>query len=302
MYDGILNVYKEKGYTSFDVCAKLRGILGQKKIGHTGTLDPEAEGVLIVCAGKATKLVDMLTDHEKVYRATILLGTVTDTQDMTGSIVGKYDTSGLTEDRVISAILSFIGTYDQIPPMYSAVHSGGKRLYELAREGIEVERKPREVTIDDIGIESVDLPEAVFTVKCSKGTYIRTLCSDIGKKLGVGGCMKDLVRLRVGEFSINDSLTLKELEELKDAGRLPEAIIPAEEIFKDLRSIRAADKTEDNLVRNGNPLRPDQKNGLKEGEMFRVYDLEGDFIGIYEYNKEKRMICPRTILFGGTTI
>ncbi len=302
MYDGIINVYKEKGYTSFDVCAKLRGILGQKKVGHTGTLDPEAEGVLVVCAGKATRLAGLLTDHDKEYRATLLLGTATDTQDSTGNILEVNDISGLTPEQVSSAVLSFKGTYDQIPPMYSAVHAGGKRLYELARAGTEVERNPRSVTIEEIAIESVDLPEVVLRVRCSKGTYIRTLCSDIGDKLGVGGCMKDLMRLRAGEFSVNDSITLAGLQELKDSGRLAEAVIPIEEIFKDLGEIRAEDATEDRLMRNGNPLRVRDGDRIKAGEMVRAFGLDGDFIGFYEYREEKGMICPKIILFGGTTV
>ena len=189
MVHGILNVYKEKGYTSHDVVAKLRGIIGQKKIGHTGTLDPDAEGVLPVCLGKATRLCDLLTEKEKTYEAVLLLGRTTDTQDTTGETLAVSDTEHLTEEEVRRAVLSFQGTYPQVPPMYSALKVNGKKLYELAREGKTVERKPRMVTIYGIEILSADLPRVRMEVKCSKGTYIRTLCQDIGESLGCGGCI-----------------------------------------------------------------------------------------------------------------
>ncbi len=193
MYNGILNVYKEKGYTSHDVVALLRGILKQKKIGHTGTLDPLAEGVLPVCLGTGTKLCDMLTDREKEYEAILLLGISTDTQDITGTVLQKKEVN-LPEKAVEQAVFSFLGEYNQIPPMYSAIKVEGKKLYELAREGKEIERKARKVGIFSIQILSMDLPKVHIRVSCSKGTYIRTLCHDIGKVLGVGGCMEALVR------------------------------------------------------------------------------------------------------------
>ncbi len=187
MIHGVLNVYKGKGYTSHDVVAKLRGITGQKKIGHTGTLDPDATGVLPVCLGKATKLCDMLTDKDKTYEAVLLLGVSTDTQDAGGEVLGTSDTAGLGEKEVREAIQSFVGGYDQVPPMYSALKVGGKRLYELAREGKVVERKARPVDIYQIRVLKMDLPRVWMEVSCSKGTYIRTLCHDIGEKLGWGG-------------------------------------------------------------------------------------------------------------------
>lgn len=298
MYDGIINVYKEKGYTSFDVVAKMRGILGQKKVGHTGTLDPEAEGVLPVCAGKGTKLCDMLTDHDKTYRATLLLGTDTDTQDTTGAVLAKKSTEGLSEEAVREAILSFIGNYDQIPPMYSALKVNGRKLCDLAREGIVVERKARPVTIYDIRIEEICLPEVVMTVSCSKGTYIRTLCHDIGEKLSVGGCMKTLLRTKVDRFLIEDSLTLAELQKRKEEGRLSEAVLPIETVFASYGEIRAAEEGLDKLVRNGNPFRYTEKEDVADKAAFRVYGREGQFIGVYEYSEEKRMFYPRKIFLG----
>ena len=211
MIHGIINVYKEKGFTSHDVVAKLRGIVGQKKIGHTGTLDPDATGVLPVCLGKATKLCDLLTDKDKTYEAVMLLGMTTDTQDVTGRILEERSTETLTADKVREVIRSFIGDYDQIPPMYSALKVNGKKLYELAREGKVVERKARPVKILDIRIIEMDLPRVRMEVSCSKGTYIRTLCHDIGEQLGCGGCMESLIRTRVSVFQIKDAKTLEEI-------------------------------------------------------------------------------------------
>lgn len=191
--NGILNVYKEPGFTSHDVVAKLRGICKQKKIGHTGTLDPEASGVLPVCLGNATKLCDLLTDKDKEYRAVLLLGVETDTQDTTGQILAEKEVNADEED-VRSAILSFVGPYDQIPPMYSALKVNGQKLCDLARKGQVVERKSRRITIHSIEIEDISLPRVTMRVACSRGTYIRTLCHDIGQKLGCGGAMERLER------------------------------------------------------------------------------------------------------------
>ena len=298
MYDGIINVYKEKGFTSFDVVAKMRGILGQRKVGHTGTLDPDAEGVLPVCAGKGTRLCDMLTDHDKTYRATMLLGVVTDTQDTTGKILAEEATDHLTEEQVREAILSFVGDYDQIPPMYSALKVDGKKLYELAREGKVIERKARPVTIHEIVIESMNLPEVVMTVSCSKGTYIRTLCNDIGEKLGVGGCMKELLRTKVGRFLLEDTLRLSDLQKLKEEGRLDEAVFPVESVFAEYREIRASEEVLDKLVRNGNPFRYKECDAVADKEAFRVYGMDGQFIGVYEYSEEKHMYYPKKVFLG----
>ena len=252
MYDGIINVYKEKGFTSHDVVAKMRGILGQRKIGHTGTLDPAAEGVLPVCAGKGTKLCDMLTDHDKTYRAVLLLGTETDTEDTTGTVLETKETSGLTEKEGQDAVLSFIGDYAQIPPMYSALKVDGKKLYELAREGKNVERKARPVKIFDIKIEKMELPEVTMTVSCSKGTYIRTLCHDSGEALGCAGCMEQLTRTRAAGFRIEDSLKLDEIEALAGEGRIAERIVPVEAALSDYPALASRPEA-DGLVHNGNP-------------------------------------------------
>ena len=211
MKSGIINVYKEKGFTSFDVVAKLRGILKTKKIGHTGTLDPDAEGVLPVCIGRATKVCDILTDKDKVYEAVMLLGVETDTQDTSGEILKELPVT-VSEECVKEATRSFVGDYAQVPPMYSALKVNGKKLYELAREGKTVERKARNVQIFSIEILEMNLPRVRMSVHCSKGTYIRTLCHDIGQKLGCGGCMEKLLRTKVGVFELQDTLKLAEID------------------------------------------------------------------------------------------
>ena len=256
MKNGVLNVYKEAGFTSHDVVAKLRGICGQKKIGHTGTLDPDAVGVLPVCLGNATKLCDLLAGETKEYEAVRLLGRTTDTQDLTGTVLEERPVTA-DEKEAREAVLSFLGEYDQIPPMYSALKVNGKKLYELARAGKEVERRPRRVRIDSLEILKTELPEITFRVECSKGTYIRTLCDDIGRKLGCGGTMKSLKRTRVGRFEIALARTLKELGALAGEGRLEEALIPVEELFAGCPRLMVKPEWE-RLVRNGNELFPEQ--------------------------------------------
>jgi len=289
MIHGVINIHKEKGYTSHDVVAKLRGIVGQKKIGHTGTLDPDATGVLPVCLGKATKLCDMLTDKNKTYETVMLLGIETDTQDISGNVLCENSTDKLDEEGVKKAILSFIGDYMQVPPMYSALKVNGKKLYELAREGVEVERKARPVTILEIQIKEINLPRVRMEVSCSKGTYIRTLCHDIGEKLGCGACMEELIRTRVSRFKLEDSLTLSQVQELKEAGDLDKILVPIDEMFSDYEAITLKEEYM-SFVYNGNTFMPKhvkQYIELVDGKMVRVYDDKGNFIAIYKFIKEK---------------
>ena len=289
MIHGIINVYKEKGFTSHDVVAKLRGIVGQKKIGHTGTLDPDATGVRPVCLGKATKLCDLLTDKNKTYEAVLLLGKTTDTQDITGEVLEEKSTEALTEEKVREAIEGFIGDYEQIPPMYSALKVNGKKLYELAREGKVIERKARPVKILDIQILEIDLPKVRMEVSCSKGTYIRTLCHDIGEKLGCGGCMESLIRTRVSTFRIEDAKTLDEIETLKQEGKLAELLVPIDAMFPFYPKITVKDDWKA-FAKNGNPL--DLKMlkeacGQDEETQVRLYDESGKFIAIYQWKEKK---------------
>lgn len=290
MINGIINVYKEKGYTSHDVVAKLRGILKQKKIGHTGTLDPDAEGVLPVCLGKGTRLCSMLTDKRKTYEAVLHLGITTDTQDKSGRVLKEKPVS-CTEEEVRSCIECFLGEQMQVPPMYSALKVQGKKLYELAREGIEIERKPRPVTFYDIQILEMSLPYVTFSVTCSKGTYIRTLCHDIGEKLGCGGCMEKLLRTQVDRFNLSDSLKLSEIEALAKEGRILEHIITVEEMFSHL-PVYETEPGLDKLLENGNPV-PDRKQ--QRVQRVRMYTSTHVFVGIYAYQGEKRQYKPERI-------
>lgn len=290
MWNGILNIYKENGYTSHDVVAKLRGIVKQKKIGHTGTLDPDAEGVLPVCLGKATKLCDMLTDRSKTYETVLLLGKTTDTQDISGTIIEEKETGYLTEERVRSCIEGYIGDYEQLPPMYSAVKINGKKLYELARQGIEVERKKRAVTIHHIYIQEISLPRVRMQVHCSKGTYIRTLCHDIGESLGCGGCMESLLRTQSGCFHLQDSLKLEEIAEVYAKSSFAKVLLPVDSVFEELKEVCICREYEA-LAHNGNAFSVkciQKKIHYQQDEQVRVYDMDQRFIGIFRYNAGKR--------------
>lgn len=295
MLNGIINVYKEQGFTSHDVVAKLRGILRQKKIGHTGTLDPNAVGVLPVCLGRGTKLCDMLTATKKQYETTFLLGKETDTEDIWGVETAVFPVPE-SEDAVKEAVFSFIGEYDQIPPMYSAKKVQGRKLYELAREGKVIERKPQKVRIYEISDLKINLPEVSMTVTCSKGTYIRSLCRDIGRKLQSGACMTKLTRTRSSGFRIEASHTLEEIEKAAKEDRVSEYIIPVEKVFSSLQK-GTVRKNCNKLLYNGNPLKLSCfcKTGLDTGRMLRVYDEEGHFIGVYRWKKQ--MFFPDKIFY-----
>ena len=302
MINGVINIYKIKGFTSHDVVAKLRGIMKQKKIGHTGTLDPDATGVLPVCLGSATKLCDMLTDKEKEYVAKVRLGVITDTQDMTGAVLCQKEVD-VDENQVTEALQTFVGTYEQVPPMYSALKVNGKKLYELARAGKEVERKARPVTIHYIEVMDMQLPELTIRVGCSKGTYIRTLCHDLGERLGCGAAMAALERTKSGQFTLDTVLTLAELEEkLKEAGDnrdavMEEYVIPVDKMFSKLQELRLLPEWE-RLVQNGNSF--EEKNLKKEFQVkeradkseYRVYIGDNIFMGVYEYCEAKRKFSP----------
>ena len=299
MLNGILNVYKEPGYTSNDVVAKLRGILHQKKIGHAGTLDPAAEGVLPVLLGSATRLSEFVMDHEKTYQTVLLFGIVTDTQDMTGTILSRSDTHHLDEETVRDVVLSFVGTYDQLPPMYSAKKVNGNKLYELARAGKEVFRNTVPVTISDIRIERIDLPEVTFSVDCSKGTYIRTLCHDIGQKAGCGGAMKKLIRTRAGGLMAEDAVTISRIEELAGEGRIHEYVIPSEELFLDSLRVRTSSPSAEKKLLNGNALTL-KELGLPPygaGELIRMCAMDGRFLAIYRFEEDKDRYIPYRMLF-----
>ena len=309
-FNGIINVYKEAGFTSFDVVAKLRGMLKVKKIGHTGTLDPEAVGVLPVCVGYATKICDLLTDATKEYVATMRLGVETDTQDMTGSILNEYpvDENVLTDERLLKAFEKFTGDIEQIPPMYSAIKVNGQKLYDLARKGIEVERKKRNVRIEEIELlngfhNTANGPMIRFRVVCSKGTYIRSLCHDLGKELGCGGAMEHLERTRVGCFSSDNAYTLSSIQTIVDESKLQtsdtvedmnlkplmDIIEPVDAIFSEYSALNVTHEGM-KALNNGNQLQPEQIKEVNEGfklrarRVYRIYAEDGSFRALYEYH------------------
>ena len=274
--NGVVNINKPKGFTSHDVVAKLRGILSTKKIGHTGTLDPDAVGVLPVCVGRATKIADMLTATEKEYVAEVTLGSETDTQDSSGTVLNTSPVNVSKED-IIKTAEKFTGEISQIPPMYSAIKQDGKKLYELAREGKEIERKPRIVEIKEIEILKVDLEKNKFTMRvaCSKGTYIRTLCHDIGRSLGCFAHMSYLQRTKSGRFTIEKAYTLEEIENAMGNNDLS-FMEPIDKIFEEYPALYLSERKADKMC-NGVKVRT---SGLIEGTVYRVYDEKQNFLTI----------------------
>jgi tRNA pseudouridine55 synthase len=287
--DGILNIYKEKGFTSHDVVAVVRKTLHMKKVGHTGTLDPDAEGVLPICVGKGTKLADIIMDGHKSYRAILHLGISTTTEDASGDVVEEKPVA-FEEEKIREAIKAFIGEIEQIPPMYSAVKINGKKLYELAREGKEIERKARKITVYDIRIRRFIPPcQVEVDVDCSKGTYIRTLCADIGKALGCGGHMASLLRTASGVFTLENAVKLDELKALTEAGKLEEVLLSLEEALKDFVKVFVSENST-KLLYNGGKIRNEffqaQRN-LEVGQTVTVFDHEANLMGLYKVVQEE---------------
>ena len=285
--DGFIDLYKEPGFTSHDCVAKLRGILKQKKIGHMGTLDPSAEGVLPIALGRATKLIELFENEKKTYEAVMLLGTVTDTLDTEGAVLG-INPVNCSAEEIIAAVDSFKGTIEQVPPMYSALKVGGKKLYELAREGKSVERAARSVVIHDIQVISLEIPRVKMRVTCSKGTYIRTLCDDIGKKLGCGACMEHLVRTEASGFTAERAVRFADIEEKAADGDFG-FVTPIGHVLDRYRQVKT-DESEDKAAHNGNRLYLKGKydNTPYEGEKITVYDSYGSLIGLYEYKESEK--------------
>lgn len=274
--DGIINVNKPLGITSHDVVYRLRKLLNIKKIGHTGTLDPDACGVLPMCIGKGTKLSELLTATDKQYLAEMTLGAITDTQDKSGEVLERFEVN-VTEDEIREKVQSFIGEISQIPPMYSAIKIDGKKLYELARQGKTVERKARTVTIKDIVVKETALKKNTVTmlIDCTKGTYIRTLCEDIGKALGCGGYMSALTRTKSGRFDIKDSYTLEQIEEMLKAGDMS-FFVPAEDAIPEYPRITVAENNA-RKIRYGIKV---SVQGLETGKTYRVFDEQNEFLVI----------------------
>ena len=279
--NGVINVYKEKGFTSHDAIAVLRGVLKVKKIGHTGTLDPDATGVLPVCVGKATKVAQLIMGSDKEYVAELAFGSETDTQDASGQVLKTFE---YTYDpaQVAEAVASFQGDYDQVPPMYSALKVGGMKLYELAREGVEVERQARRIRIEEIELLEQSAKGAKIRVRCSKGTYIRTLCEDIGKRLGYGAHMTSLERTKTGPYQVENSYRIDEIREMMRAGEPEKFLQDLSSLFEDLPCKQVIPE-EDAMLRNGNYLTyPASEIGNTLGQEVRMYTSDGEFVGLYK--------------------
>lgn len=295
--NGIINIYKEKNYTSHDVVNIVRKTLNKVKTGHTGTLDPQAEGVLPICIGKATKIADYIASDIKEYIAEIKFGITTSTQDSTGDIIEKKDVL-CSNEEILNAVLSFKGEYMQTPPMYSALKVNGKKLYEIAREGKIIERKKRLINIYNIELLNfIQTDKALIKVLCSKGTYIRTLCNDIGEKLNCGAHMSSLIRTRAGNFYIKDSIKLDEFKKLVQNGETSQYLQPIDKVLHDYKKI-IVNKNMNKLLYNGNKINLNDIFGndikLNDDEDILVYDCENNIIGIYKVSD--KYIKPLTML------
>lgn len=287
--NGIICVNKPQGFTSFDVIAKMRGILRLRRLGHAGTLDPMATGVLPVFVGKATKACDIIPDHDKTYRAGFRLGFVSDTQDSSGKMTELGGAEKVTAGKLEASLGDFRGDIMQIPPMYSAVTVNGKRLYDLARKGIEVEREARPITIYKLVLTDFDAEkhEGTLEISCSRGTYIRTIINDIGEKLGCGAVMTSLVRTAACGFSLSDCVSLEELQANADSGNSAgKYLLPIEKVFADYPSVKL-DEHREKLYRNGVKLKIELMDGcIKCGGIHRVFGSDGGFIGLGIANAE----------------
>lgn len=292
--NGIINVYKEKGYTSYDVVAIIKKIFNCSKVGHAGTLDPEAYGVLPICIGKSTKIIEYLTDETKSYKALVTFGITTTTEDHTGEIIDQKKVI-FNEASIKNAVDSFIGDYDQTPPMYSAIKINGQRLYKLAREGKTIERKTRRVKIFSIDILKFIPPNKIqIDVMCSKGTYIRTLCADIGKKLNYGAHMSDLERTRVGIFNIANSIKLNDLKKYAQSSNLNDLLFKPDEVLYSFPKIVVKDSAT-KILYNGNPisefdiLQDLKLSYLEPDKKFLVYDFKNNLVGIYRLSYDNNI-------------
>ena len=289
--NGIICVNKPQDFTSFDVVAKLRGILGMKRLGHGGTLDPMATGVLPIFVGGATKACDIMPNTTKIYRANFRLGVSTDTQDITGKTVFQSD-KDVSEENLLEVIPEFTGKIMQIPPMYSAVQVNGQRLYDLARKGIEIERESREIEVFELKLECYDEAsrEGILQINCSKGTYIRTIISDIGDKLGCGGIMTSLVRTSSGGFTLKECYTFEQLQQARDENRIESLIQPIERVFDNLPKLRL-NEVQTRMYRNGVKLDLDRlHNILDDCDVYGVYGFDGIFIGTALAEHENKVL------------
>ena len=302
MTRGVVLINKEQGFTSFDVVAVCRKIFGQKAVGHTGTLDPMATGVLPVLLGRATKLSDYLTSKEKSYEVEMELGYSTDSDDITGKEIARDEKSlsSLTEEMVKDALMKYQGDFLQVPPSYAAIKKDGRKLYEYARAGVEVSVPPRPVTVYSLEIREIHLPKVRFFVHCSKGTYIRSICRDVGAYLGCGGVMTALTRASTSGFTLSDCFTLQQLKDMKEEGRLDEAVLSMDVLLREYPKLSVLSEKE-SLLLNGNPLREDEvtgdllAEGLIHGAVYRIY-RNGEIAALYRYDEKRRLLMNEKML------
>jgi len=288
--DGILNIDKPRGRTSFSIVAMVRRLSGEKKVGHAGTLDPAAGGVLPVCLGQATRVTEYLMDETKVYRAEIELGITTDTDDAEGKVIERRDPSGVSLEMLKSVLPAFTGEISQTPPMFSALKYHGKPLYELARSGITVERESRPIVIYSLEITGWQPPFAALEIVCGKGTYIRSLAYDIGQKLGCGASLKNLVRTRCGVFGIEDSISIEKLEEIFKEGSPAEFLYPLDAVLAHLSAVTVGAETEKD-IRNGKPV---MLSGVT-GQLCRAYAPDGEFLAVLRFDPENGIWHPEKV-------
>jgi tRNA pseudouridine55 synthase len=292
--DGILNINKPQGMTSFAVVARVKRITGEKHTGHAGTLDPLATGVLPICLGQATRVIEYLFDETKMYRAEMRLGITTDSYDSSGNVLQERDSSGVSRERLEAVLNNFRGAILQVPPMYSAIKLHGQPLYKLARAGLEVERQARPATIYTLEMSSWQPPVFTLDIECSKGTYIRSLAHDIGQELGCGAIMQNLVRLRVGNFRVEEALTLEQLEEAFQSGSGEKILLPADYALSSFPAIIVNHEQQCSLV-HGSPLSGEVTGWPTQIKLVRTYNQTGDFVGMVRYEAELKHWQPEKI-------
>jgi tRNA pseudouridine55 synthase len=295
--DGILNINKPLGRTSFSIVSLVKRLSGEKRVGHAGTLDPAASGVLPVCLGQGTRLVQFLQDTKKVYRAQVEFGAATDTYDATGSVTSRGDPSLVNRQKLLEALDSFRGQIKQTPPMYSAVKHGGRPLYQLARSGIKVKRKSRPAHIYRLELIRWRPPVATIEVECGKGTYIRSLAHDLGQLLGCGANLKSLSRLRCGSFSLDDAVSVPQLEAAFKHGYWQRFIYPIDVVLLNWAAVVVDGATEED-IKNGRPLVLGSDSGLPDpayGNHCRVYNRDGCFLGMLYFDAERGRWQPEKV-------